>query len=129
MSKRGRLLIVVLATVGMLGTLTAGPALAGKSGHQPKDPPCSVTPSSASVGDTVTISAGGLPVDHWVNVTEQYPSYNRNFSGGSGKGTVSITDTVVGDFAVTPPYTVAISITDLSGSHPVVLSTCSFDVS
>ena len=112
----------------LLCGLTAGPALAkgpggGGGGHHSSDPPCSVSPSSMHVGDSYTISVGGLASNLPLNVDVSYTGTLQVFAIGSDDaGSLSLTATALqtGSSGVT--------IYDITRSRPALVSSCSFTV-
>ena len=124
------LLISALSAAMLLGTaqmaLAKGPGGGGSTGgggHHSSDPPCTASPSSMVVGDSYTVSVNGIGANLALNVDVQYPATLQIFGVGSdGSGALSLTLTAL---QIGSP---SVSIYDVSGNKPVLVSTCSFTV-
>ena len=120
---------IVGTTLVLCLTFVGGTAWAGGNGHGGThvgrgDPPCTATPNAVTVGGAFTISVSGLAPDRPLNVDLSYPDVMQVFGVGSdNSGNLSLTENAFEAGAV------PVTIYDIGGNKPVIVSTCSFTVS
>jgi hypothetical protein len=116
--------VAIIATVAAVLLVT--PAVAAKGGHA-ADPPCSISPNPAPVGQTYVVSVSGLPTSGAINLWVTDPDGNTSGSplGSAPTGSFSLNES--SSFAGTWTYTFS-GPTKNNSNTTTVYSTCSLDV-
>jgi hypothetical protein len=127
MSRRDLLkqIIPVAAIATVAAVLLVAPAVAAKGGHA-ADPPCSISPSPAAVGQTYVVSASGLPTSGAINLWITDPNGNTSGSplGSAPTGLFVLNES--SSFAGTWTYTFS-GPTKNNPNTTVVYARCSVD--
>jgi hypothetical protein len=124
-------LLKQLIPVAVIGTVAAvllvAPALAAKGGHA-ADPPCTISPSPAAVGQVYVVSVSGLPTGTAINLWVTDPNGNTTGSplGSTPDGTFNLNES--SSSAGQWTYTFS-GPTKNNANATTVYSTCSVDAS
>jgi len=115
--------VAVIAAVAAV--LLVAPALAAKGGHAAA-PPCTISPSTAAVGQVYVVSASGLPTSTAINLWVTDPNGNTSGSplGSTPTGTFNLNES--SSFAGQWTYTFS-GPTKNNASTTVVYASCSVD--
>ena len=86
-------LIPVGVVAVVVAVLSVTPAFAAKGGHG-GDPPCSISPATAAVGQVYVVSASGLPTSTAINLWVTDPNGNTTGSplGSTPDGTFNLNE-------------------------------------
>jgi hypothetical protein len=115
--------VAVIAAIGAV--LLVAPAFAAKGGHS-ADPSCSISPSTADIGQVYVVSASGLPTSTAINLWVTDPNGNTTGSplGSAPTGTFNLNES--SSSAGTWTYTFS-GPTKKNPSTTAVYATCSVD--
>jgi hypothetical protein len=84
----------LMAFAALSVAMFAGPGFGSSAKSRHSDPPCSISPNPASVGQTYVVSVAGLPTDTAINLWVTDPSGNTVGSplGSAPDGTFNLNE-------------------------------------